>query len=56
MKVLTKKENLVRAKIAPTAVSKALHSLSKESQVSLVRTFLSDPDSESQINRLGGWG
>ena len=32
------------------------HSLSKENQVSLVRTFLSDPGSESKISRLGGWG
>ena len=33
-----------------------LHSLSKENQVSLVRTFLSEPGSGSQISRLGGWG
>ena len=32
------------------------HSLSKENQVCLVRTFLSDPGSESKISRLGGWG
>ena len=27
-----------------------------ENQVSLVRTFLSDPGSESEIGRLWGWG
>ena len=32
------------------------HSLSKENQVSLVRTFLSESGSESKISRLGGWG
>ena len=32
------------------------HSLSKENQVSLVRTFLSAPGSECKISRLGGWG
>ena len=32
------------------------HSLTKENQVSLVRTFLSDPGSGSKIRRLGGWG
>ena len=34
----------------------AFHSLTKENQVSLVRTFLSDPGSESKNTRLGGWG
>ena len=29
-------------------------SLTKENQVSLVRTFLSEPDSGSKIGRLGG--
>ena len=28
----------------------------EENQVSLVRTFLFEPDSESKISRLGGWG
>ena len=32
------------------------HSLSKGNQVSLVRTFLSEPGSKSKISRLGGWG
>ena len=32
------------------------HSLSKGNQVSLVRTFLSEPGSGSKIGRLGGWG
>ena len=32
------------------------HSLSKGNQVSLVRTFLSEPGSQSKISRLGGWG
>ena len=32
------------------------HSLSKENQVSLVRTFLSEPGSLSKISRLRGWG
>ena len=31
------------------------HSLSKETQVSLVRTFLSEAGPESKISRLGGW-
>ena len=57
MEILTK-ENLVGAKISPTAVSRAFTPLllSKENQVSLVRTFLSQPGSESKINRRGGWG
>ena len=43
LKIFTK-ENLVGAKIAPTAVSRTLmHALSKENQVSLVRSFLSEP-------------
>ena len=46
MEILTE-ENLVGAKIA--------HSLTKGNQASLVRTFLSDPGSESQISRVGGW-
>ena len=32
------------------------HSLSKGNQVSLVRTFLSEPGSKSKNSRLGGWG
>ena len=32
------------------------HSLSRENQVSLVRTFLSDPGSEGVIGGIGGWG
>ena len=55
MESLTK-ENLVGAKMAPTAVSSSFHSLTKENQVSLVRTFLSDPGSESKNIGLGGWG
>ena len=54
MEILTK-ENLVEAKAAPTAVSR-VHSLSNENSVSLARTFLSDPGSESKMGRLGGWG
>ena len=37
------KENLVGAKTAPTPIFQDFRSLSKENQVSLVRTFLSDP-------------
>ena len=55
MEILTK-ENLVGAKIAPTAVSRTFTPLLKGDQVSLVRTFLSDPGSERKISRLGGWG
>ena len=32
------------------------HTLRKENEVSLVRTFLSAPGSESKIGRLGSWG
>ena len=52
MEILTK-ENLVGAKIARTA---DFHSLSKENQVSLVRTFRSEPGSGSKISRLAGQG
>ena len=48
------KENLVGAKPAPTV--RTFIPLVKENQVSLVlRTFLSDPGSDSKTDRLGGW-
>ena len=50
-KILTK-EYLVKARTAPAVVSKTFTPLSKENQVSLVRTFLSDPGSESKMCRL----
>ena len=52
--ILTK-EILVGAKTAPTVVSRTFHSLSRENQVALVRTFLSETGSESKISGLGGW-
>ena len=55
MEILTK-ENLVGAKTGAHHSFQDFHSLTKENQVSLVRTFLSDPGSESKITRLGGWG
>ena len=55
MEILTK-ENLVQAKNGSHCSFQDFHSLTKENQVSLARTFLSDPGSESKISRLGGWG
>ena len=49
-------ENLVGAKAVPTAVSMVFARLLRGNRVSLVRTFLSDPGSESKMSRLGVWG
>ena len=53
--ILTK-ENLVGTKNCSHCSFQDFHSLSKGNQVSLVRTFLSEPGSGSKIGRLGGWG
>ena len=55
MEILTN-ENLIRARTALTAISWTFTPLVTEKQVSLVRTFLSEPGSGSRIGRLGGWG
>ena len=55
VEILTE-ENLVRAKKCSQCSFQDFSSLSKENQISLVRTFLSDPGSESKMGRLGGWG
>ena len=55
MEILTK-EQPGRGKNCSHCSFQDFHSLCKENQVSLVRTFLSDPGSESKISRLGGWG
>ena len=55
MEILTKSPNLVGAKIVPNAVCRTF-TPTKRNQVSLVRTFLSDPGSKSKTSRLRGWG
>ena len=52
MEILTKKD-LVGAKNCSHCISQDFHSLCRENRVSLVRTFLSDPDSESKTADLG---
>ena len=55
MEILTKGD-LVGPKNCSHCSFQDFHSLSKEKQVSLVRTFLSESGSGSKIGRLGGWG
>ena len=54
MEILTKEKLLSGQELLPLQLQD-LHSLSKENQASLVRTFLSEPGPESKISRLGGW-
>ena len=55
MEILTE-ENLVGQKRLPLQFPRLPFPYTKENQVSLVRTFLSDPGSGNKIRRLGGWG
>ena len=55
MEILTK-ENLVRAKSAPTVVSQDFHSLTMGNQVSFVRILFSHPESDGKIVRRWGRG
>ena len=54
MEILTK-ENLVGAKIVPTAVSKTF-TLSKGNQVSFVRIHFSHPESDGKSSDVGVGG
>ena len=55
MEIFTE-ENLVGVKTAPATISRPFAHKGEESQVSLIRNFLSDPGSKNKIGVLGGWG